>query len=131
MTTVKSAIIIGGGIAGPTTALALQKAGIEATIYEAYHQGSERIGGGFNIATNGLDALAANDALAATKGRGFSAPLMNMYNTKGKLLGTIATGIARPDGVNTTSFRRAELFQVLSSEATRRGSTYPAPWAWM
>ncbi|MET8339460.1 NAD(P)-binding protein, partial [Streptosporangium canum] len=36
MTAVKTALVIGGGIAGPVTALALRKAGIEATVYEAY-----------------------------------------------------------------------------------------------
>ena len=29
------ALIIGGGIAGPVAAMALQKAGIEATVFEA------------------------------------------------------------------------------------------------
>ena len=36
MTHTQTAIIIGGGIAGPVTAMALQRAGIEATVYEAY-----------------------------------------------------------------------------------------------
>ena len=31
------ALIIGGGIAGPVAAMALQRAGIQATIYEAAH----------------------------------------------------------------------------------------------
>jgi 2-polyprenyl-6-methoxyphenol hydroxylase-like FAD-dependent oxidoreductase len=46
------ALIIGGGIAGPLTGMALQRAGIEATVFEAYPQhaalglarGSECIG---------------------------------------------------------------------------------------
>jgi 2-polyprenyl-6-methoxyphenol hydroxylase-like FAD-dependent oxidoreductase len=32
----KKALIIGGGIAGPVTAMALQRAGIEALVCEAY-----------------------------------------------------------------------------------------------
>jgi 2-polyprenyl-6-methoxyphenol hydroxylase-like FAD-dependent oxidoreductase len=36
MTGIKTALVIGGGIAGPVTALALHKAGISATVYEAY-----------------------------------------------------------------------------------------------
>jgi 2-polyprenyl-6-methoxyphenol hydroxylase-like FAD-dependent oxidoreductase len=34
-TTRRKALIVGGGIGGPTAALALQRAGIEATVYEA------------------------------------------------------------------------------------------------
>ncbi len=33
------ALIIGGGIAGPVTAVALQRAGIESVVYEAYRSG--------------------------------------------------------------------------------------------
>ena len=33
---VREVAIIGGGIAGPVTALALHKAGIEATVYESH-----------------------------------------------------------------------------------------------
>ena len=36
MTEVQTAIVVGGGIAGPVAALALRKAGIAATVYEAY-----------------------------------------------------------------------------------------------
>src|SRR5829696_8912149 len=38
------AIIIGGGIAGPVTAMALQRAGIPATVYEAYDRASDGVG---------------------------------------------------------------------------------------
>jgi hypothetical protein len=56
MTQIKTALVIGGG-AGPVTALALQKAGIEATVYEAYSTTAEGLGGIFMVAPNGLDAL--------------------------------------------------------------------------
>lgn len=54
MTTVA---IIGGGIAGPVTALALRKAGIEAAVHEAYPQRSEGVGGTIAVAPNGQAAL--------------------------------------------------------------------------
>ena len=121
MTAVKSALVIGGGIAGPVTAMALQKAGIEVTIFEAYDGRAANVGGAFTIATNGLDALDAIDALAATEGLGFRAPRMQMYNADSKLIGTLATGIPRSDGVNSTSFRRADMFSALNGETKRRG----------
>ncbi len=36
MTDIRTALIIGGGIAGSVAAMALQKAGIQATVYEAH-----------------------------------------------------------------------------------------------
>ena len=36
------ALVVGGGIAGPVAALALRKAGIDATVYEAYDTAAPR-----------------------------------------------------------------------------------------
>src|SRR5438132_4228887 len=54
---VKTALVIGGGIAGQVGALALAKAGIEPTVYEAYDGPADGIGAVFMVAPNGLDAL--------------------------------------------------------------------------
>jgi 2-polyprenyl-6-methoxyphenol hydroxylase-like FAD-dependent oxidoreductase len=61
-------MVIGGGIAGPVVATALLKAGIQATVYEAYPTLAEGIGGGLALAPNGLAALGiigADDAVRA------------------------------------------------------------------
>lgn len=57
MTAVRTAAVIGGGIAGHTAALALHKAGIEATVYEGYSSSAEKIGGAIALAANGVAAL--------------------------------------------------------------------------
>ncbi|MEU7057492.1 NAD(P)/FAD-dependent oxidoreductase [Streptomyces sp. NPDC046197] len=57
MTAIKTAAVIGGGIAGPVTALALRRAGIEATVYEAYENTADGLGGMLMVAPNGLSAL--------------------------------------------------------------------------
>lgn len=57
MSATTSALVIGGGIAGPVTAIALRMAGIDATVYEAYPAPSEGIGGSLAIAPNGMAAL--------------------------------------------------------------------------
>ena len=44
MTHIRTALIIGGGIAGPSAAMALQKAGIESVIYEAHPTASDGVG---------------------------------------------------------------------------------------
>ncbi|MFD5825797.1 FAD-dependent oxidoreductase [Lentzea sp. NPDC060358] len=51
------ALVIGGGIAGPVTALALRKAGIESVVFEAYDAAADGVGGILNVAPNGLAAL--------------------------------------------------------------------------
>ncbi|NYH42847.1 2-polyprenyl-6-methoxyphenol hydroxylase-like FAD-dependent oxidoreductase [Micromonospora jinlongensis] len=72
MTTVRTAIVIGGGIAGPVTALALRRAGITATVHEAYPataSGVGGIGGTLALAPNGVAALrtvGADRAVTAT-----------------------------------------------------------------
>lgn len=68
MSTVRSALVIGGGVAGPVAALALRKAGIDATVHEAYPSTADGIGGTLAIAPNGLAALGivgARDAVEA------------------------------------------------------------------
>ena len=57
MTDARTSLIIGGGIAGPVAGMALQKAGIQATVYEAYERAADGVGGGLSIAPNGLNAL--------------------------------------------------------------------------
>ncbi|MFI1761508.1 FAD-dependent oxidoreductase [Streptomyces sp. NPDC020800] len=57
MSAIRTAAVVGGGIAGPVTALALRRAGIEATVYEAYENTADGLGGMLMVAPNGLDAL--------------------------------------------------------------------------
>ncbi|WP_336087889.1 FAD-dependent oxidoreductase [Nocardia sp. SSK8] len=66
MSRTRTALIIGGGIAGPVTAAALHRAGIDAHVYEAYSGPSDGIGSGLALAPNGLaalDLLGAGDAV--------------------------------------------------------------------
>ncbi|MGK8553301.1 FAD-dependent oxidoreductase [Nocardia gipuzkoensis] len=57
MSTTRTALVIGGGIAGPVVATALRKAGIDARVYEAYPGPSYGIGSGLALAPNGVAAL--------------------------------------------------------------------------
>ncbi|NMO00909.1 FAD-dependent monooxygenase [Gordonia sp. TBRC 11910] len=66
MSAVNSAIVIGGGIAGPVVATALHRAGIAASVYEAYPGPAYNIGSGLGFASNGLaalDIIGAGDAV--------------------------------------------------------------------
>lgn len=57
MSSIKTAIVVGGGVAGPVTALALREAGIDATVYEAYDAPATEAGGAIMLQPNGLAAL--------------------------------------------------------------------------
>lgn len=69
MTRVRTAVVIGGGIAGPVVARALHRAGIEATVYEGRPEPGDGVGGAIAVAPNGMAALdvvgAAGPAAAA------------------------------------------------------------------
>ena len=55
----RTATIVGGGIAGPIAAVALRRAGIDATVYEAYPCSADGVGAVLSLAPNGIDALRA------------------------------------------------------------------------
>jgi 2-polyprenyl-6-methoxyphenol hydroxylase-like FAD-dependent oxidoreductase len=54
---VRSALVIGGGIAGPAAALALAKVGVRPAVYEAHSGPADDVGAMVSVAPNGLDAL--------------------------------------------------------------------------
>ncbi|MFF0519757.1 FAD-dependent oxidoreductase [Actinomadura nitritigenes] len=82
MNPVRTALVIGGGIAGPVTALALRKAGIDATVYEA-HPADQDGGAALTVAPNGLNALELIGAADAVRAAGRPVPGMAMGDGKG------------------------------------------------
>lgn len=115
------ALIIGGGIAGPVAAMALQRAGIDSTVYEG-RTPEEANGGAFlTVAVNGLDALRAIDAHAGVLEAGFTSRTIELRSGNGKLLGEVPIGGVLPDGTATHTIRRADLYRSLLSQAWDRG----------
>ncbi len=119
MTRVRTALVIGDGIAGPAAAMALQKAGIDPVIHEAHTGGAEGIGAFLTLARNGPDALQAIDADARARAAGFSTPSIVLRSGTGKYLGAGPTGL--PEGEASQTLERADLYQPLQEEAARRG----------
>jgi 2-polyprenyl-6-methoxyphenol hydroxylase-like FAD-dependent oxidoreductase len=115
------ALVIGGGIAGPVVAMALQRVGIESVVFEAAPGPSDGIGAFLTVASNGLDALQAIEAHRPVVAAGVRTERMVLSSGRGKLLGAIDAGIPLTDGSTTTTLERARLFRVLHDEATRRG----------
>lgn len=121
MTTTRTALVIGAGIAGPVAAMALCKAGIQPTVYEAHPSGAEGIGTFLTIASNGIDALRAVGADQTALAAGFPTPTITLRSTTGKNLGRARTGLTLPDGTTSHTLKRADLYQALYQEAVRRG----------
>lgn len=119
MNRTSTAMIIGGGVAGPATAMALQKAGIDPVIYEARPGGAEGIGAFLTLAPNGADALHVIDADTAALAAGFPTPSIVLRSGTGKYLGSGPTGL--PGGMPSQTLKRADLYQALHEEAARRG----------
>jgi FAD-dependent urate hydroxylase len=115
------ALIIGGGVAGPVTAMALQRAGIDAVVYEAYAPTAEEVGSYLTIATNGIDALRAIGADTAMLAAGFPTPTNVLLSGTGRRLGAVSNGGRLPDGTTAHTIKRARLYRALHQEAADRG----------
>jgi FAD-dependent urate hydroxylase len=114
----RTALIIGGGIAGPVTAMALQKAGFEATVYEAHPERTDGAGGGFTLAPNGLAALDVLGLGDLVRPAGRDVAAYALQDWKGRSLAEFGN----PAGVAPMRFfYRRDLYRALHEEAARRG----------
>ncbi|MGI5221107.1 FAD-dependent oxidoreductase [Nocardia sp. CA-290969] len=111
-----SALVIGGGIAGPVAATALHKAGIEARVYEAYPGPAFTIGSGLALAPNGVAALDVIGAGDAVRDIAASVPRMCL-SVGGKLL----PAPSLPDQPPLQLVDRGELHRVLHERAVAAG----------
>ncbi|MBF6332435.1 FAD-dependent oxidoreductase [Nocardia transvalensis] len=114
-----NALIIGGGIAGPVTAMALQKAGIESVVYEAYPHGADTVGAFLAIFANGMNALRTLEADQPVLDCSFPAERSEAFDSNGRLLGQGTMSGRNGGGPRTLT--RAQLYRVLRDEAIRRG----------
>jgi 2-polyprenyl-6-methoxyphenol hydroxylase-like FAD-dependent oxidoreductase len=118
MTAVRTALVIGGGIAGPVAALALAKAGIEPTVYEAYASTADGIGGTLTVAPNGLDALRIIDAEEVVRGIGRPMEHTVMADGGGKRIGEFP---GLPDLPPSQAMWRPELYRALHDHTVAHG----------
>jgi 2-polyprenyl-6-methoxyphenol hydroxylase-like FAD-dependent oxidoreductase len=119
MSKVRNALVIGGGVAGPVAAMALRKAGIEATVYEAYPSTADGIGGSLAIAPNGLAALEIVGAREAVERNGIPIPRTVMS------FGRKEVELPRLDGLPPMRLvQRAELHRALYDVAVAGGVTF-------
>lgn len=112
----RTAIIIGGGIAGPVLGIALRRAGIDATIYEAYPGPADGVGFMLSLAPNGLDALGVIGLDATTLGQ----PIHTMViaGANGRALATLPGLRGLPA---SRLLWRSELYRALHDHAAASG----------
>lgn len=115
------ALIIGGGIAGTITAIALHEAGHEPVLFEAYDRGAEGVGAFLTLAVNGLDALLPLGLKDVVKSAGFDSPRMSIGLGNGTRLAEFPLGGTLPDGTVSQTVLRSDLYVALRDEAARRG----------
>ena len=115
-----TALIIGGGVAGPAAALFLDRLGWQTAVYEAAAAPDDYTGLFLNVATNGLavlDRLGLRERLLADA---HPCPYMVMWSGRGKRLGQVPNGPAGEPDRGSAVVRRGWLHEVLRTEVEHR-----------
>lgn len=108
--------IIGGGIAGLTTAIALNRKGIYPLICEAAPVIQE-VGAGLALATNAMRALKVTGIAEKVASQGRFLEAFSIFTAGGKLLSrTNASALGKEYGEDNFMIHRAVLHQVLLAE---------------
>lgn len=118
MTRIQTALVIGGGIAGPVAAMALRRAGIDATVYEAHHGTADHVGAQLGLAPNGLNALGVLGLDETVRRIATPVSAMVIESWTGKTLAQFGE-VPGPPIMHVVS--RAELYRALVDETARRG----------
>src|SRR5260370_20761128 len=116
----RKALIIGGGIAGPVAALSLQRAGIEAEIYEARDTPEDYASSWLIMASNGLDVLKTLGLDDPVSVDGSPIPRMILWSGKGKRFGEVPNSALSEVGAPSMVVKRGTLNRILREEAIRR-----------
>lgn len=107
--------ITGGGIAGLTTAIALQQAGITCTVYEAAPD-LKPLGAGIVLAANAMKALAKLGLAETVLAHGRLLNAFCILDTKGKIITkTNSLSVRSQYGADNFTIHRADLHQILRS----------------
>ncbi|MBY8886916.1 FAD-dependent monooxygenase [Streptomyces sp. PTM05] len=116
------AIVIGGGIAGTTCAIALRRIGAEVTVHEAYADAAGEVGSFLSLASNGLRALDALDCGDAVRAAGFPVPDLRLCSASGKVLGQVPRGRRASDPSPSVTVMRGRLVETLRERASHAGA---------
>ena len=115
-------VVIGGGVAGSASAIALARIGADVTVYEAYPDPAGPTGSYVSLAVNGLRALDALGCLEAVQQAGFPVARQLMWSGRGRLLGDAARGRRPDDSLHSVTLMRTDLVTALRTEALWAGA---------
>ena len=115
------ALVVGGGVAGPATALALHRAGFDVEVLERRADDPGDAGSVLTLAPNGVDALDALGVLDRVRADAVPSRRNAMYGATGRLLGTVTLGSPLADGTPALTMRRSRLAAVVSAAAREAG----------
>ncbi|MDN4165869.1 FAD-dependent monooxygenase [Cytophagales bacterium LB-30] len=111
-----SFVIVGGGIAGLSTALALKKIGIEAMVIESAPK-IEAVGAGISLAANAMQALKHLGISESVIQAGRQLNAFSIYNPSGKVISRSTTHALDAEfGISNFTTHRAQLHAVLSAQ---------------
>lgn len=116
----RKAIIIGGGIAGPATAILLKRAGFATEVYEAWPRTSGA-GVGLQIAPNGMHVLEAIGLDDEVIQRGMVSERFDFRTQSGAYIGAINNDMQRRFGAPAVNISRAVLNDIMLARLDRDG----------
>ncbi|WP_018476755.1 FAD-dependent monooxygenase [Pontibacter roseus] len=109
------AIVIGGGIGGLCAALALQKAGIDTTVFEAAPK-FKGLGAGVGLAANAMQGLDRLGVMHDVVARGKQLDALVIFDEHGYEISNMDTRrLSNKYGINNFVIHRADLHEVLLS----------------
>ncbi|WP_416968761.1 FAD-dependent oxidoreductase [Streptomyces sp. 4F14] len=114
-------LVVGGGIAGAASALALDRAGLDVEVYEAYADAAQDIGAFLTLASNGMRALREIGATEAVTAIGFPLRAIRLLEATGAQAAHAPMGEATDPTLSFRCLRRGEFAAALRQEAVRRG----------
>jgi len=115
-------IVVGGGIAGPATALALRRDGHDVTVYEAYEDPAGDVGGHLSLAVNGLRCLEKLGCLREVRAAGHEIERMRFHTGGGRLLGDVPRLRREADPMRSVTIMRGQLVTILRRAALDAGA---------
>lgn len=108
--------IIGGGIAGLATAIALKNIGINAMVFEAAPEIKE-VGAGLGLGANAIKAFQILGIGEEVINAGRFLPSFTLYNKKGRAITTTdSVSVSKKYGLDNFTIHRAQLHQLLLSK---------------
>jgi FAD-dependent urate hydroxylase len=121
ITTEKTALIIGCGVAGPVLAMFLQRAGITPIVYEGRPEPRDETGFFLNLAPNGLAVLDMLDLTDEIEANGHPTTDIVFQNHRGKQLAkNTETSTLLKRGLLSKTLREAAIERGVSVEFDRR-----------